>query len=170
MANDYNSKCFTKAWLRNKVHIICIRSIETAGDGALAEFDKLRQNKQRHAIIYNHYYTDRNLKIASIIRVKSSDFGEFIGLIKRRINTLASLDAYYKVTGLSTQVAMKTFVDNMCRQIIERHIIDPLPEIFSPVIISQFTEEELPRIGDEREKQKLRSSPCRSPATLVTWA
>lgn len=64
MANDYNSKCFTKAWLRNKVHIICIRSIETAGDGALAEFDKLRKNKQRHAIIYNHYYTDRNLKIA----------------------------------------------------------------------------------------------------------
>jgi hypothetical protein len=54
------------------------------------------------------------------------------------------------------QVAMKTFVDNMCRQVIERHIIAPLPTVFSPNAIARFTDEELLRIGAEPEKQKLR--------------
>ncbi|KAA8646750.1 uncharacterized protein ATNIH1004_005425 [Aspergillus tanneri] len=36
------------------------------------------------------------------------------------------LGAYYKV-------AMKTFVDNICRQVVERHIINKLPDVFSPV-------------------------------------
>lgn len=51
---------------------------------------------------------------------------------------------------------MKTFVDNVCRQVIERHILAPLPEIFYPTTISQFSEDELLRIGSEPEKEVAR--------------
>lgn len=51
---------------------------------------------------------------------------------------------------------MKTFVDNVCRQVVERHIIAPLPEIFSPVTVSRFVDDELVRIGAEPEKQNRR--------------
>lgn len=50
---------------------------------------------------------------------------------------------------------MKTFVDNVCRQVIERHIIGPLPTVFSPNAVAHFTDEELLQIGAEPEKQKL---------------
>ncbi|KAA8641672.1 putative dynamin GTPase [Aspergillus tanneri] len=46
------------------------------------------------------------------------------------------LGAYYKV-------AMKTFVDNICRQVIERHIINKLPDVFSPVTVSGYSDEDL---------------------------
>lgn len=48
---------------------------------------------------------------------------------------------------------MKTFVDNVARQVIERHVIAPLPNAFSPNSVSQLSEEDLLRIGSESEKQ-----------------
>jgi hypothetical protein len=44
---------------------------------------------------------------------------------------------------------MKTFVDNVCRQVIERHILAKLPDAFNPVVVSTYTEEELVRLGGE---------------------
>ncbi|GJC99548.1 vacuolar sorting protein VPS1 [Colletotrichum higginsianum] len=81
---------------------------------------------------------------------------------------LAGLNAYYKViydafnvpldniSHMAQQVAMKTFVDNVCRQVIERHILGPLPEIFYPNTVSQFSDEELLRIGSESERETSR--------------
>lgn len=57
---------------------------------------------------------------------------------------LAGLNAYY-------QVAMKTFTDNVCRQVIERHLLRNLPDIFSPQIVAGYTDEELERIAGERQ-------------------
>lgn len=51
---------------------------------------------------------------------------------------------------------MKTFVDNVARQVIERHIMAPLPNAFCPNSVSQFSDEDLLRIGSESEKQKAR--------------
>lgn len=51
---------------------------------------------------------------------------------------------------------MKTFVDNVARQAIERHIIAPLPTAFCPNSVSQLSEEDLLRIGSESEKHTLR--------------
>lgn len=51
---------------------------------------------------------------------------------------------------------MKTFVDNICRQVVERHILAPLPEIFYPTTVSQFSDDELVRIGTEPEKEVAR--------------
>lgn len=59
---------------------------------------------------------------------------------------------------------MKTFVDNVCRQVVERHIIAPLPEIFSPVTVSRFTDDELLQIGSESEKQNRKREELRARA------
>lgn len=78
---------------------------------------------------------------------------------------LAGLAAYYKVCIVSTtilssralilaQVALKTFVDNICRQVIERHILSNLPEVFSPTTVMGFSDDELLRIASEPEIQR----------------
>lgn len=49
---------------------------------------------------------------------------------------------------------MKTFVDNVCRQVIERHIVSGLPDFFSPTTVMELSEEDLLRIAAEPQRQK----------------
>lgn len=56
----------------------------------------------------------------------------------------AALSSYYKV-------AMKTFVDNVCRQVIERHIMRKLPSILEPSTILRLSDEEIAQIAMEPE-------------------
>jgi hypothetical protein len=51
---------------------------------------------------------------------------------------------------------MKTFVDNVARQVIERHIMAPLPSAFCPNSVSHLSDEDLLRIGSEPGKQTAR--------------
>lgn len=51
---------------------------------------------------------------------------------------------------------MKTFVDNVCRQVIERHVLSQLPMLFCPKTVSGFGDEELLRIGSEPENHRAR--------------
>lgn len=44
---------------------------------------------------------------------------------------------------------MKTFVDNVCRQVIERHILAKLPSVFDPVTVSTYSDEDLLRLAAE---------------------
>ncbi|CCF45427.1 vacuolar sorting protein VPS1 [Colletotrichum higginsianum] len=143
---------------------------------AFEELRKILLDEERHPITYNHYYTD-NIQKARTDSQKAAFQGVMNGLTSRydmRISedrdqlikilqpkmcvnmdqqaceeALAGLNAYYKV-------AMKTFVDNVCRQVIERHILGPLPEIFYPNTVSQFSDEELLRIGSESERETSR--------------
>ncbi|TLS21024.1 uncharacterized protein PpBr36_10767 [Pyricularia pennisetigena] len=165
--------------IRTNVLAICFQWVEAAGNSASIELNKLKEDEQRQPITYNHYYTDNIQKsrhgffreaVEAAIKETAStdyhgkfhvsnipvDFARFFEAMKSKVNVdmddqacaeaLAGLEAYYKV-------AMKTFVDNVCRQVVERHIIAPLPEIFSPVTVSRFTDDELRRIGAEPEKQ-----------------
>ncbi len=50
---------------------------------------------------------------------------------------------------------MKTFVDNVCRQVVERHIMTPLPDILSPINISELSDDELLGIGSESETKQV---------------
>jgi hypothetical protein len=47
---------------------------------------------------------------------------------------------------------MKIFIDNVARQVIERHMISPLPKAFCPTSIAQLYEELL-RIGSDPEHE-----------------
>lgn len=44
---------------------------------------------------------------------------------------------------------MKTFVDNVCRQAVERHITRSLPSIFSAEKVAALSDEDLIRIAGE---------------------
>jgi hypothetical protein len=46
-------------------------------------------------------------------------------------------------------VALKTFVDNVCRQVIERHIMKGLPTLLSPSTVAMMDDKELTCIAGE---------------------
>jgi len=48
-----------------------------------------------------------------------------------------------------SQVAEKTFVDNICRQVVERHLLQPLPDLFNPETVAFLSDDELERIAAE---------------------
>ncbi|KAJ5367956.1 Dynamin [Penicillium cataractarum] len=139
------------------------------------ELGKLLQDEQGHPITYNHYYTDNiqkarheNTKEHLESAVKNAiqptyhgrsnsagtqvDISRLVDSLQARIEVnmvdracseaLIDLDAYYKV-------AMKTFVDNVCRQVIERHVLAPLPGVFDPTVVSGYSDEDLLRLAAE---------------------
>ncbi|KAK3075330.1 hypothetical protein LTR53_001463 [Teratosphaeriaceae sp. CCFEE 6253] len=42
-----------------------------------------------------------------------------------------------------------TLIYNVCKQVIERHLLRHLPDIFSPRIVAMYTDDELERIAME---------------------
>lgn len=56
---------------------------------------------------------------------------------------------------------MKTFVDIVCRQVIERHIIPKLPNVFEPVLVSGYENDDLLRTAAESPKISLRRDEAR---------
>lgn len=44
---------------------------------------------------------------------------------------------------------MKTFVDNVCRQVIERHILAKLGKTFHPTLVGSLSDEELMQLAGE---------------------
>lgn len=56
---------------------------------------------------------------------------------------------------------MNTFVDNVCRQVIERHIIAKLPNVFAPVLVSGYENDDLLRMAAESRQVSLRRDEAR---------
>lgn len=77
---------------------------------------------------------------------------------------LAGFAAYYKVRIYALahtnahrwQVARKTFVDNVCIQVVERHILRGLPKLFSPESVAAYTDDELQRIAGEGHERTMK--------------
>lgn len=140
------------------------------------ELSKLWADEQEHPITYNHYYT-KNVQKSRLDAMKDliegaaeylDDFDEdalggkaisnmnvdiLIDALRSNVvvdvderacsEALDELEAYYKV-------ALNTFVDNVCKQVVERHLLRNLPSIFSPQVVAMYTDEELERIAGER--------------------
>ena len=58
------------------------------------------------------------------------------------------------------QVALSTFIDNVTIQVVERHIVHDLEEIFSPMAVAKMDKEEIRSIMSEplnisRQRQHL---------------
>ncbi len=49
-------------------------------------------------------------------------------------------------------------MDNVCKQVIERHLLRPLPKLFSPEIVAGYSEGELFRIAAENPPTLARRS------------
>ncbi|KFY61302.1 hypothetical protein V496_05072 [Pseudogymnoascus sp. VKM F-4515 (FW-2607)] len=141
------------------------------------ELQKIIDDEKRQPITYNHYYTDniqnarheslkKAIQKAMKVVVDEDWHGKFhisnnqldseklLTSLQKRVvvnmddqacsEALAGLAAYYKV-------ALKTFVDNVCRQVIERHILSNLSNVFSPTTVMSFLDKELLRIASEPE-------------------
>ncbi|KAI5456200.1 P-loop containing nucleoside triphosphate hydrolase protein [Mariannaea sp. PMI_226] len=151
---------------------------------ACNELDKLIQDEKRGPLTYNHYYTDnvqkarlnsQRLAMKDVVAgVAEEDWhgklhisnhpveiDRFVSALQAKVTVNMDkqacneahieLNAYYKV-------AMKTFIDNVARQVIERHIMSALPTAFCPTVVSQMSDETLLSIGSESEKETLRRS------------
>ncbi|KAI3399279.1 hypothetical protein diail_7233 [Diaporthe ilicicola] len=168
--------------LRGEVSTILQDWLEQIQGLAMGELAKLLEDERRGPLTYNHYYTDNvqksrldaqraairhaidlvtthdwngKLHISNI----HNDIEKFVSAINSRITVdmdeqacneaVTELNAYYKV-------ALKTFVDNVARQVIERHILGRLPQAFCPNSVAQLSDETLLRIGSESEQQTLK--------------
>lgn len=131
---------------------------------AQAELDRLCEDKDGQPITYNHYFTDnvqnsrhettrgllrKAMKEASVeeynkklhISNTTVDAEKLLGALQRRVlvdmdeqacsEAWSDLIAYYKV-------ARKTFVDNVCVQVVERHLLRNLADVFSPEMVIGF--------------------------------
>ncbi|KFY02398.1 hypothetical protein V494_00073 [Pseudogymnoascus sp. VKM F-4513 (FW-928)] len=165
--------------VKSRIREIIQSKFEIQKLAAAKELEMLIKDEKRQPITYNHYYTD-NIQNARHDAVKGNiqkamqsveydqngklhacktamDSMKLITSLQNRVivnmddqacsEALAGLNAYYKV-------AMKTFVDNVCRQVIERHIVSDLPDLFSPMIVMELSDQDLVRIAAEPPQQK----------------
>ncbi|ENH71810.1 Interferon-induced GTP-binding protein Mx2 [Fusarium oxysporum f. sp. cubense race 1] len=173
---------FPEEKIRREIRELLQDWMQGAREQASNELDKLIQDEKRSPLTYNHYYTDNVQKarlnfqriaikdvVAEVTQLdwhgklhipnSSVEIEKFVSALQARVTVnmdeqacneaVTELNAYYKV-------AMKTFVDNVARQVIERHIISSLPTAFCPNNVSQMPDEVLLDIGSEPQKQILR--------------
>ncbi|KAL2782750.1 dynamin GTPase [Aspergillus keveii] len=173
--------------VRQNVQNCVSKSVQGGIQRAIDELGRLLEDEARQPITYNHYYTDNIQKARndqskrriqdSLHNAIQTDWnGKFhINNSTESIDKLVSslqqqvivdmakqacseaqndLSAYYKV-------AMKTFVDNVCRQVIERHIIAKLPAVFEPVLVSGYEDNDLLRMAAESPRVSLRRDEAR---------
>lgn len=56
---------------------------------------------------------------------------------------------------------MKTFVDNVCRQVVERHIMCKLRDVFTPTGVLEFSNQEVEQIASETSSKQERRKELR---------
>ncbi|EED11765.1 dynamin GTPase, putative [Talaromyces stipitatus ATCC 10500] len=150
-------------------------TLDTNARDAYEELDKLLQDEACHPITYNHYYTD-NIQKARLDRSKRAlevtmgdairedrhdkprvsnsqvEIDRLLSSLQERVivdmtelacvEAKSDLAAYYKV-------AMKSFVDNVCRQVIEKHILAKLQNVFNPLTVSTYNDQDLLHLATE---------------------
>lgn len=62
---------------------------------------------------------------------------------------------------------MKTFVDNVCRQVVEHHLLRNLHSSFTPTTVLGFSDEELKRIASEPASRRERRRELRALQTIM---
>ncbi|TAQ91221.1 hypothetical protein B7494_g444 [Chlorociboria aeruginascens] len=112
-------------------------------EGSQVELQKIVGDKRRLPMTYNHYYT---LTIDKIKRKRDMD--SLKSCLKSATVPTGQYDAQGKWTA-TTKVSLKTFVDNIAAQVVERHIVDGLEDVFSPKIVVSLDEADLLGLAGE---------------------
>ena len=60
-----------------------------------------------------------------------------------------------------TQVTLKTFVDNVCRQVIERHLLRSLPTMFCSESVAAYGDEDLKHTAAEAPENIMKKKDLR---------
>ncbi|KAI1454736.1 putative dynamin GTPase [Annulohypoxylon moriforme] len=168
--------------LRRQILILFEKGLGETRKFAYDELEKLIDDESGEPITYNHVYefkvwkfrdeTDQVLKSLISEAVETGwSASKFLTPKKTEIiekatnsvwgktpaelseiflkDTKKALDTYYAI-------ALRTFVDNVCRQVIERHFMKRLPTIFCPRTVAELSDEDLLQIGSEPRKQQKR--------------
>jgi hypothetical protein len=62
---------------------------------------------------------------------------------------------------------MKYFIGVVTKQVIERHLVDPLAEILSPMVMATFTDEEVGHLAAEPEEITFRRAYLESQKVML---
>ena len=133
-------------------HLALIGRLSTAYKNALKQAKFLLDiERNMRPSTYNHYYSDNLQKARANRDIVSKDNAE---QVKEDLHD--SLRSYYKVS-------RKRFVDVICRQVIEHHLLigeDSPLKILTPQFVASMSEENLGMIAGEdaltkRERQRL---------------
>ncbi|KAL5120177.1 hypothetical protein ACEQ8H_002003 [Pleosporales sp. CAS-2024a] len=126
---DDEIRCNVKA----RIH----KSLDSNLEKARNALQDILQDEATHPITYNHYYTD-NIQNARADAAKK--------------HMQASMDhAITTEWNGKLHVATKTFVDNVCRQVVERHLMSGLAAVFDPVFVATLSDDELFGIASESD-------------------
>jgi hypothetical protein len=143
--------------------------------GAKEELRKILKDKSRHPATYNHYFTTTiqkmrqrkhqkiTKKASEVSEVSTYDSNDNIrtyldpGELSEAMNKAIEpdMDVFSSQEALDTERAfykdeMKYFVNAVTKAVIERHLVEPLPEIIlSPLVVTQMTEKEIEFVAAE---------------------
>jgi hypothetical protein len=144
-------------------------------DNAKEELQKLLKDKSRHPSTYNHYFTTtiqkmRQKKYRALARtaaeasevavcVQSVGYQNKVDPLKLEVAMSTAveqdMDVFSSQEALDAQRAyykdeLKYFVNAVAKTVIERHLVGPLPDmIFSPLVVTQMTDQEIGFIAAE---------------------
>ncbi|KAK6499898.1 hypothetical protein TWF481_010254 [Arthrobotrys musiformis] len=139
-------------------------SLRACLEAAKLEMKKLWKDERSLPMTYNHYYSDnvqraRNADSMAVVKsvLNSVTNNQLNSNTTVHTSTIRSgLENFKPEPDMEKQackdaVALKTFVDNVCRQVIERHILRDLAELFSPVEIPKYSDERVKSLAAESE-------------------
>jgi hypothetical protein len=147
------------------------RSLADAKD----ELRKILRDKARHPSTYNHYFTTtiqkmRQRKHQSMAKTASMasetsiqdrsgnyrthiDRDTLLAQMEKKIEP--DMDVFSSQEALDTQRAyykdeLKYFVNAIAKAVIERHLVEPLPDIIlSPLVVTEMTEKQIEYVAAE---------------------
>ncbi|KAL9095009.1 MAG: hypothetical protein Q9165_002611 [Trypethelium subeluteriae] len=160
-------------------------ALNNALEGTRAELNKVLEDKKRHPITYNHYYTmtiqkerrknynrllDKAANSATenySVQAGYKNAGGFVQTTARSLispqklqealeaTLVLDMDKFSATEALDSQQAyykdeMKYFIGVITKQVIERHLVDPLStNVLSPSIIAALSNEEVAFLAAE---------------------
>ena len=164
----------------NLLSLTIDQACKNAHSEALQELQRILNDKERPPSTYNHYftmtlqkmqrdkygkqlteatnaakvtaYTQTNMKVLSNTYLNPDVFRSTMDK-----SVELDMDKYSAEQALDVQAAFykdesKYFVDVVTKQVIERHLVAPLAEILSPMVMAQLSDEEVSYIAAEPEE------------------
>ncbi|KAF1994371.1 hypothetical protein P154DRAFT_32097 [Amniculicola lignicola CBS 123094] len=161
--------------IRPRLSDLCFDGLDKSIKAAQEELAKIISDKSRHPMTYNHYFTstiqdqrkslyaDAMLKVVDSVVETRTHFGApsppFIdpGRLKSGVKSHLeqNMDRFSAEEALDYQQAfykdeLKYFIDCVSKQVVERHLVDPLPStMLAPRIIAGMTDEQIAHFAAE---------------------
>ncbi|TVY46718.1 Interferon-induced GTP-binding protein [Lachnellula occidentalis] len=159
--------------IQDRVWDIIEDTLKRRRQAADEELVKIKEDLEDHPTNYNHYYTDTITKLRRAEQAKlltksveratttstvfkqretTVDIHQAVASFSKSSN--ADMESYASEEALMSlmslyKVKQKVFIDVVTVQVIERHMIRRLEQIFSPIIISDMSDEEAMSIAGE---------------------